>query len=55
MDSRDRIETGIVSEEVTVKDSAQTDAVKLVEMGEVSVETKGMLRGLELGYTPRSY
>jgi hypothetical protein len=25
-----------------------------VEMGQVSVETKGVVRGLELGYTPRS-
>jgi hypothetical protein len=56
MDSRDRIETGSVSAETTVKDSnAQVDAVKLVEMGEVSVETKGTLRGLELGLMPRSY
>lgn len=54
MDSR--IETGSVSEETTVKDtSTQVDAVKLVEMGEVSVETKGTLHGLELGFMPRSY
>jgi len=55
MDSGERIETVGVSEE-TIKDSnTQVDAVKLVEMGEVSVETKGTLRGFELGYTPRSY
>jgi hypothetical protein len=29
------------------------DPVKLVEMGDVSVETKGTIHGLELGYTPR--
>ena len=28
--------------------------VKLVEMGPVSVETKGVVIGLELGYTPKS-
>jgi hypothetical protein len=26
--------------------------VKLVEMGDVSVETKGTIHGLEQGYTP---
>lgn len=29
------------------------ETVKLVEMGQVSVETKGYSRGLELGFTPR--
>jgi hypothetical protein len=31
----------------------RTEAVKLVEMGLASVETKGSYSGLELGYTPR--
>jgi hypothetical protein len=56
MDSREMIETGNVSDETKVKDShVLDDAVRLVEMGEVSVETKGTLHGLELGFTPRSY
>jgi hypothetical protein len=56
MDSREWVENGSVSEETQIKDSrAPAEAVKLVEMGEVSVETKGTLHGLELGFTPRSY
>jgi hypothetical protein len=35
--------------------SVQVEAVKLVEMGEVSVETKGTIHGLERGFTPRSF
>jgi hypothetical protein len=35
--------------------NVQVEAVKLVEMGEVSVETKGTIHGLELGFTPRSF
>jgi len=30
-------------------------AVKLVEMGDVSVETKGTIHGLEIGLIPRSF
>ena len=30
------------------------ETVKLVEMGPVSVETKGFVRGVEIGFTPRS-
>jgi len=52
MDTRTQ-ETKIVSEEAKSTDS--TNTVKLVEMGDVSVETKGILRYLELGYTPRNY
>lgn len=56
MDSREWVETVSVTEQAQVNDSsAPVEAVKLVEMGEVSVETKGTLRGLELGLTPRSY
>ena len=41
-----------VSEEV--QSASRTEAVKLVEMGPVSVETKGIARGFELGFTPKS-
>ena len=46
------IEEKNVSEEV--KSAPRTEAVKLVEMGKVSVETKGFARGVELGFTPKS-
>lgn len=46
------IEKQNISEEA--KSVRRTEAVKLVEMGQVSVETKGIARGLELGYTPKS-
>jgi hypothetical protein len=46
------IEEKSVSEEA--KSAPRTEAVKLVEMGKVSVETKGFARGVELGFTPRS-
>ena len=45
------VEKQSVSEEV--KSASRTEAVKLVEMGSVSVETKGIVRGVELGFTPR--
>ena len=45
------VEEQSVSEEV--KSASRTEAVKLVEMGSVSVETKGIVRGVELGFTPR--
>jgi hypothetical protein len=45
------IEQKVVSEEV--QGGRRTEPAKLVEMGEVSVETKGTARGLELGFTPR--
>jgi hypothetical protein len=41
-----------VSEEA--KSGQRTTPVKLVEMGPVSVETKGIVRGFELGFTPKS-
>jgi len=31
----------------------RTPAVNLVEMGNVLTETKGWLKGIELGFTPR--
>jgi hypothetical protein len=53
MDSRKLIEMQGVSEEARGNDSGlHTDTVKLVEMGDASVETKGIARGLELGYQP---
>jgi hypothetical protein len=45
------VEKQSVSE--AVKSASRTEAVKLVEMGPVSVETKGIVRGVELGFTPR--
>jgi hypothetical protein len=46
------MEKQTVSEEA--KSAPRTEAVKLVEMGKVSVETKGIARGVELGFTPKS-
>jgi hypothetical protein len=36
------------------KSASRTEAVKLVEMGPVSVETKGFARGFEIGFLPKS-
>jgi len=57
MDNREQFATGSVSEEASVNEMTcpQVDSVKLVEMGEVSVETKGTVHGLELGFTPRYF
>ena len=46
------VEKQSVSEEV--KSASRTEAVKLVEMGPVSVETKGFVRGFEVGFLPKS-
>ena len=55
MHTREQVETSSVSEETKGSDTAhQTESVKLVEMGQVSVETKGIIRGLELGFTPKN-
>jgi len=55
MDTRKQVETVNVSEEAKNNDSGrQAASVKLVEMGPVSVETKGFARGVELGFTPKS-
>jgi hypothetical protein len=32
----------------------RTESVSVVEMGSVSMETKGWLKGVELGFTPRA-
>jgi len=55
MDTRKLIETKDPSAEAQdVRSARSTETVKLVEMGPVSVETKGFVRGLEIGFTPRS-
>jgi len=55
MDNRKQIEMANVSEEVKSQDGGcHTEGVKLVEMGQVSVETKGYARGLEIGFTPKA-
>ncbi len=46
------IEKQSASEEA--QSAPRAAAVRLVEMGRVSVETKGIARGLELGFTPKS-
>jgi hypothetical protein len=54
MDTRQRTETRSVPEQTqTTHNGLRADTVKLVEMGTVSAETKGVTRGLELGFTPR--
>ena len=52
METEKSAEVCQASETTYVQTAAET--VKLVEMGSVSVETKGFVRGLELGLTPRS-
>ena len=55
MNTRELVETQSVSEETKGSDrDPRTENVKLVEMGKVSVETKGYARGLEIGFTPKS-
>ena len=46
------VEEQSVSEEV--KSASRTEAAKLVEMGPVSVETKGFVHGFEVGFFPKS-
>jgi hypothetical protein len=54
MDTVKLAETSNVPEEKKSADGGcRAETVKLVEMGQVSVETKGYNRGLELGFTPR--
>jgi hypothetical protein len=49
------IENQVVSEEMQGMESdCRTNSVKLVEMGPVSVETKGIIAGFEIGFLPRS-
>ena len=53
MNTRELVETQSVSEEKGSDLTPRTESVKLVDMGQVSVETKGSIKGLELGYTPK--
>jgi hypothetical protein len=49
------IENQVVSEEMQGMESdCRTNSVKLVEMGPVSVETKGFALGFEIGFLPKS-
>jgi hypothetical protein len=48
------IETTNTVEQTQDTNSLRTETVKLVEMGDASVETKGTVMGLEWGYTPHS-
>lgn len=49
------IENQVVSEEMQGMESdCRTNSVKLVEMGQVSEETKGIAIGFEIGFLPRS-
>ena len=55
MDNAKRIETKNNPEKTRARASGvRPDALKLVEMGNISVETKGTVRGLEFGLTPKS-
>jgi hypothetical protein len=55
MDTRKLIEKKDPSAEAKgTQDIRSVETGKLVEMGPVSVETKGFFRGIEIGYTPRS-
>jgi hypothetical protein len=49
------IEKQVVSEEMQgMESNCRTNSVKLVEMGQVSVETKGFVVGFEIGFLPKS-
>jgi hypothetical protein len=55
MDNSKRNEASSVPDKTqTGRDTVRPDTVKLVEMGDISVETKGTVRGLEFGLTPKS-
>lgn len=54
METGKLVETSSVLEEKNDTHGVNSaEPVKLVEMGQVSVETKGFTRGLEIGFTPR--
>ena len=54
MDNQKRIDMQSTPEKTqATHNELRPDPVKLVEMGDVSVETKGTIHGLELGFTPR--
>ena len=44
----------VAEEAKDVVSGRRTDTVKLTEMGQVSLETKGINRGVELGFTPKT-
>ncbi len=46
--------TGVSEAQVSTDGDRRTQTVNLVEMGSVLNETKGMIRGIELGFSPRS-
>jgi hypothetical protein len=55
MDTDNLIEKHNVPAEAKGTESGSSmETVKLVEMGPVSVETKGFFRGVEIGFTPRN-
>jgi len=54
MDNRKLVESQLVAEETQDTDSDRLRSVKLTEMGPVSVQTRGIARGLELGFTPKN-
>ncbi len=57
MEKQTAVAIGNTPAETMTRDTARradpTDSVGLTEMGKVSVETKGTIRGLELGLTPK--
>lgn len=55
MDTRNLVEAKALLEDTKGGQSDRSmQTVKLVEMGSVSVETKGFFRGVEVAFTPRS-
>jgi hypothetical protein len=54
MDIRKTAEARETEQQPATQGEPRREAVKLVEMGDVSVETKGVVHGLELGYTPHN-
>jgi len=55
MDIRKQVEVSNVSAEMKKAEADRpARSVRLVEMGQVSVETKGVARGVEIGFTPKS-
>ena len=52
-DTEQSPEVRVDAENTYTEMAPRSASVKLVEMGDVSVETKGFARGLELGLTPR--
>ena len=53
MDTGKLIERNLPAEAEGTDSGRSIEAVKLVEMGSVSVETRGFHSGVEIGFTPR--